>query len=193
MMNQQNSDSCKCKKCLERTCYKNNGHVDLCDCEDYHRINTAGMKNNVNRKLNRCRNCEFDVTTVGCSKKRGKVNQLGIDYVDIKERKGDIVTVLRDKVHYFNWSDKACKCNQWRDRHCDCHKHRDDNWCKHHNRDCHKHRDNDCRKHHDCDCHKHRDNDWCKRHDCECRKHHDNDCRKHHDCECRKHHHVNWN
>ena len=183
-MNKQNSNSCKCKKCLERTCCKNNGHVDLCDCEDVHRINFAGLKNHVNRKLNQCKHCEFEITTTGCSKKRGKTKQLGIDFVDMKEKNGKVVTVLRDKVQYFNWSDKSCKCNRCRDRHCDCHKHR--------NCDCHKYDNDDWCKHRDCDCHKHDNDDWCKHRDCDCHKHDNDDwCKHHYDCDGHKHHKKN--
>ena len=162
---QQNKDRCKCRGRLKKKRCKNNHHVDLCDCKDFHRINVAGLRNDLNRKLERSRNCEFDMRTVAGSKKRGKTHQLGIDFVDLKERNGRIVTVLRDKIDHINWLDRKCKCDKWRDRHCDCD----------------QHRDNDCHKHHDCDCDKHRDDDWRKHNNCDCHKHHDDDCRKRHD------------
>ena len=177
---QQNNDRCKCQKCLKRTSCKNNRHVDLCDCEDFHRINVAGLRNKLNRKLKRCQNCEFDMRTVAGSKKRGKTHHLGIDFIDLKERNGNIVTVLRDKIDNINWLCRKCECDEWRARHCDCH--------KHHDCDCHKHREDDCRKYDDCDCRKHHDDDCQKHNDCDCHKHHDDDCRKHNDCDCRKHH-----
>ena len=196
----KNMDRGQCRDCLKKKRCKKNRHVDLCDCKDFHRINFAGLRNDFNQKLRKCKNCEFDMRTVAGSRKRGKTHQLGIDFVDLKERNGRIVTVLRDKIDHINWLDKNCKCDKCLDRHCDCHKHHDcdcnknrnydwckhcdDDWRRHHDCDCHKHHDDDWRKHDDCDCHKHHDHNWCK--------HHDDDWRKHHDCDCHKHHNDDW-
>lgn len=43
------------------------------------------------------------MVTVGNRRFRGKTKHVGIDYVDIKDNNGKMLTILKDKIEYIDW------------------------------------------------------------------------------------------
>ncbi len=168
-----NKRGCSC----ERRSRRRNKTPLHCHCRDFFDPNFAGLTDNLNYKLLSRKACELEMKTMDGSRKRGKTDHVGIDYVDMKDAHDHIVTFLKDKIVSIDWLSKDCRPDydllkhcaskfDFNEHHdgCDCWKHDD----KHGHEHCH-------RKHHDgCDCWKHDD------------RHRHEDChRKHHDaCDC---------
>ncbi|MCM3387117.1 hypothetical protein M3649_03095 [Ureibacillus chungkukjangi] len=51
----------------------------------------------------RNKNRPLEMVTVGNRRFRGKTKHVGIDYVDIKDNNGKMLTILKDKIEYIDW------------------------------------------------------------------------------------------
>ncbi|RHW37632.1 hypothetical protein D1B33_08895 [Lysinibacillus yapensis] len=47
----------------------------------------------------------IEIGTVGRRKFRGKTKHVGVDFVDIKENRHSMMTLLKDKMEYIKWLD----------------------------------------------------------------------------------------
>lgn len=102
-------DRHKCSRCHNSGCLSS--HFD---CRDYlFEITLAGLMDNLNFKLLKNRNCPLKVATEGGCQFTGKTCNVGIDYIDIKDRHGKVVTILKDKLSHIEWECKKCKPHCW--------------------------------------------------------------------------------
>ena len=73
-------------------------------CEDQFHINLAGLTDNLNFQLLKMEGCELEIdTTVGTHTRteRGKIHNVGIDFIEIQNDNGQIVTLLKDKINHI--------------------------------------------------------------------------------------------
>ena len=103
----------KCHRC---THFRKDGcripvSFPCCDCNDPFRLNLAGLTENFNFQLLRSEGCDVEIDiTFGATenKERGKIYNVGIDFIDLKKENGSIVTILKDKVSQIRWLDDEC-------------------------------------------------------------------------------------
>lgn len=116
------SKNSKSKKRKKSECHCNNHfckeeckiQINFSRCRDDNHLclNVSGLTDNLNFQLLRFKDCEVEIETILGStgnKVRGKVRDVGIDFIEIEEEKGKIVTILKDKVSQIHWIDEKCK------------------------------------------------------------------------------------
>ncbi|WP_144549568.1 hypothetical protein [Peribacillus simplex] len=116
------SKSSKSKKRKKRDChsdthFKKDGckiHAKFTSCRDDNTLclNLAGLTENLNFQLVRFKDCVVEIDTifgVAENKVRGKICNVGIDFLEIKKENGTIVTILKDKVSQIRWLDEKCR------------------------------------------------------------------------------------
>ena len=104
------------KDCCEGPYFMNHGHLipvhlPCCHGNDDFRLNLAGLTGNVNFKLSSFVGCDVEInTTFGTTKmkERGKICGVGIDFIDLKNENGMVVTILKDRVSQIRWLDDDC-------------------------------------------------------------------------------------
>ncbi len=82
-----------------------------CDCDDRVRLNLAGLTGNLNFQLLKSVGCDVEIDTTisaGENKERGKIYNVGIDFIELKKENGTLVTILKDKVSQIHWLDDEC-------------------------------------------------------------------------------------
>lgn len=189
----KNKRNCHCQGRFQK---KSSRKIKCChhyDCRDFFQVNFSGLTNNLNYKLLKHKGCELEMNTIDGRRKKRKTDHIGIDFVDIKNENGHIVTVLKDKIVSIDWLSRDCSPDHDMKKRCD----RKQNKKRHDHDDC-------CRKHDEKDCHD--EFEWWEHDkkechdDCHCRKHHKKDCHDefewwkhdkkecHESCRCRKHH-----
>lgn len=72
------------------------------DCNDFFDINLAGLTENLNFQLLRFEDSDIEIDTASGSVK-GRICKVGIDFIEIKEKDGIIVTILKDKIIQIRW------------------------------------------------------------------------------------------
>ncbi|WP_338470567.1 hypothetical protein R4Z10_17465 [Niallia sp. XMNu-256] len=86
------------------------------DCSDdhdhnNHRLNLAGLKDHLNYKLLTMSDCELVIhTTIGTHthQEKGKIYNVGIDFIEIKNHNDQIITILKDKISHIT-VEEDCK------------------------------------------------------------------------------------
>ncbi|KOP80561.1 hypothetical protein AMS59_04040 [Lysinibacillus sp. FJAT-14745] len=88
-MKRQTLHGHKCKKCSKYPC--------IC-CDKFFVLNLAGLTDNLNYELLRYKGQKAEIETVFCTIECGVICNIGIDFIEIKEQDGAIVTILKDKI-----------------------------------------------------------------------------------------------
>lgn len=78
------------------------------DCHDNIRLNLAGLTDNLNFKLIKSENRHVEVHTP-CAIEKGKIEQVGIDYIELANEKKQNMILLKDKINYIHLVDKEKK------------------------------------------------------------------------------------
>ena len=69
------------------------------------------MTGNLNFQLLKSEGCNVEIDTASCdnmNKQRGKIFNIGIDFIELKKENDVIVTILRDKISQIIWLDNDC-------------------------------------------------------------------------------------
>lgn len=74
-------------------------------CEDNFRVNLAGLTRNLNFNLLNSKGCKVEIETTSGLQERGKIFDVGIDFIELKKENGDIVTILKDNIDEIQWLD----------------------------------------------------------------------------------------
>lgn len=76
-----------------------------CDCSRYKRLSLAGLTDNINFRLLKNAGREVEIETTFRMEK-GRIYDIGTDYVEIKEENGLIVTMLKENIRHIRWLDQ---------------------------------------------------------------------------------------
>ena len=85
---------------------------DCEDCGDFFEINLAGLTDNLNFELVKCKGQEVEIETTFCSEENkisGKIYNVGIDFIELLNDHGRIVTILKDKISHIHWLNERKK------------------------------------------------------------------------------------
>lgn len=94
----------RCLKCSQYPCI---------GCDKFFVLNLAGLTDNINYQLLRYKGQKAEIETVFCTKECGVIWNFGIDFIEIKEKDGAFVTILKDKIskiYLFADRDNSISC-----------------------------------------------------------------------------------
>jgi len=87
-------------------------YLDCEDCGDFFEINLAGLTDNLNFELVKFKGQEVEIETTLCSEENkisGKIYNVGIDFIELLNDHGRIVTILKDKISHIHWLNEEKK------------------------------------------------------------------------------------
>jgi hypothetical protein len=82
-----------------------------CDCNHLIEINLAGLTGNLNFLLLKFEGNDVEIDTIlgdEIKKERGKIYNVGIDFIELKTENGMIVSILKDKIGQIRWLKDEC-------------------------------------------------------------------------------------
>lgn len=81
------------------------------DCHNDIRLNLAGLTDNLNFKLLSLEDRKVEVDT-SCTKEKGIIEDVGIDYIELKNKRKKNVIILKDKIDHIHLLDKDKKLEE---------------------------------------------------------------------------------
>lgn len=104
-------------------------HCRECHCSPFH-LRLAGLQGNLNFQLFRFKGCpvtiELECKEGKINEVKGKICNVGTDFVDILQDNKTVVTVLLNRICKITWPNKdcspckKCNCHKCRPHHCIC-------------------------------------------------------------------------
>jgi hypothetical protein len=81
-------------------------YSDFEDCGDFFDINLAGLTDSANFELVKFIGRKVEIETTSCTegnKIRGKIYNVGIDFIELLKENGRIVMILKDNISQIHW------------------------------------------------------------------------------------------
>ncbi|BDH61516.1 hypothetical protein MTP04_16460 [Lysinibacillus sp. PLM2] len=88
------------RNCVQHDRKCDGDNVIPCYCNDFFKLNLAGLTDRLNYQLLICQS-PIKITTLGGLQLSGRTFQIGSDYIDIHSEQG-IVTILQDKIKHIS-------------------------------------------------------------------------------------------